>query len=397
MTLTYISRFQFKTVDDKLYSLPAYGDGFWQKYLDVFDKILVIGEPVKEYLDNGSMVPITDERIRVEIIKSIESPRELKNLLIVRKDLCRIINNSEAVLIKPASNKGIIAIRICEKLNMPYMIEMTGDVQSALKVRRSLIMKAYSDILYKRTITAIRNCQFGLYVTEGFLQRKYPIRGEMCGCTDTLLPETSSTVLEERIKKIEAYIPSMEFQVGLIGFYHDNNKGIDTAIDAIGVLQTKYNMSIMLTILGVGSSEDREKWFKYSMGKMKENTLCFSPPLPGPASVVKWIDSMDLVVLPSRSEGFPRAIAETMSRGCPTITSDVCGLSEMVEAKWQHKPEDYMKLSELINMMLNSKNAMSEAAHYNFEKAKRYYPDTLQTKRNEFLNRYKMYCDSIRR
>lgn len=396
MQLTYISRFQFKVVDGDVYSLPAYGDGFWQKYLDVFSTIHVIGEPVKPYLDDGRMVKISDSRIKVDIVQPFERPGELRNYFFAKKKLIQFIHSSSAVLIKPASNRGYFCIKECKRNNIPYMIETTGDVQSALLVRKNPIMKIYSYFLFYRTTRSIKDCKYGLYVTEEFLQNKYPIFGEMCGCTDAIIPEPPSDMLKIRIAKIEEHSDSV-FNVGLIGYYHDNNKGIDTAIKAVNMCQKSFpDMTMNLRILGVGTEEDRLKWEKYSQKNGGDACLIFDKPVSGPLEVAKWIDKMDLIILPSRSEGFPRAIAEAMSRACPTITSDVCGLSEMVEKRWQHTPEDYKRLASLMCLMLSKNDNMVSAAKYNFEKSKRYKFEALKLKRNKFLFSFKQYASRIR-
>ena len=43
MDLLYISDFKFSIKYNKILSLSAYSDAFWQKYLDVFSKIHVVG------------------------------------------------------------------------------------------------------------------------------------------------------------------------------------------------------------------------------------------------------------------------------------------------------------------------------------------------------------------
>lgn len=391
MELTYLSRFQFKIENGEIYSLPAYGDGFWQKYLNVFSTIHVIGEPVKSYLDNGEMVRISDPRIRVNIVPSFENPSELKNFQFAKDKLTQYIKDSSAVLIKPASNKGIYSIKQCKKYNIPYMIEMTGDVQSALLVRKNLLMKLYSYILFYRTRQAIKDCRFGLYVTEKYLQKKYPICGESCGCTDAIIPKAPSDILEKRIYKITNHKGC--FDIGLIGYYHDNNKGIDTAIRAIDDCQKRTpGLKINLRILGVGTEEDRTKWKKFSQSNGSSINLIFDKPVSGSAKVAEWIDRMDIIILPSRSEGFPRAIAESMSRACPSITSNVCGLSEMVDVVWQHTPEDTKALSRLISSMISDPQKMIEAAKYNLEKASSYKFDVLSSKRDAFLFSFKQYA-----
>ena len=55
MELLYISSFQFVKKNSHIYSLPAYSDCFWQKYLDVFDTIHVLGEDIKPYLRVGTL------------------------------------------------------------------------------------------------------------------------------------------------------------------------------------------------------------------------------------------------------------------------------------------------------------------------------------------------------
>lgn len=394
MRLVYISRFQFKKVNDKIYSLPAYENGFWDKYLDVFDTIHVIGEPVKAYLDNGTMVELTDKRITVDIIPSVERPKELINYHKVAKYLEKIIRRekSSAFLVKPSSRKGLFAIKCCEKYKKPYMIEMTGDVKTTLDERNSILFSLYGSYLYNRTLKGIRNCKFGLYVTEQYLQSKYPISGVMCGCTDSIIPKPEDNILEKRIKKINE--KKQTLIIGLIGYYHDTRKGIDSAIDALKIINSSDKV-YQLHILGVGTEEDREKWRTYAAQRNVDRFLLFPHPLNGSREVANWIDTVDLVILPSRSEGFPRAIAESMSRACPAVTSNVCGLQEMVEEKWQHNPGDYKELADKILKITGDLVLMQEAAEYNLKKAEKYDFEYLRVKRNNFLNEFRNYSEDL--
>ena len=124
MDLLYISKYQFKKYDEKTYALPAYGNHFWEKYLGVFDRVNVLAEEVKGYLDNGTLSEITDNRVFVDILPRNTAPKEFINDRVIKAELEKRIRVADAILIKPASRKGIMAIKIAEEYNKPYMIEI---------------------------------------------------------------------------------------------------------------------------------------------------------------------------------------------------------------------------------------------------------------------------------
>ena len=64
----------FREEGGKTYALPSCADPFFQKYLDVFDKVRVLGIPVRDYLDTSALVKMTDPRISVRIAKPNTAP-----------------------------------------------------------------------------------------------------------------------------------------------------------------------------------------------------------------------------------------------------------------------------------------------------------------------------------
>ena len=389
MKLLYISKYQFVIKKDGIYSLPAYGNEFWKKYLDIFDSIEVLGESVKGYLDNGTLSKITDKRIKIEILPENTNPKNFKNDKAIKAVLSKKISCAEAILIKPANRKGMQAISIAKKYNKPYMIEITGDLNLTLKNHKNILKRMYGPIIHKQILNAIKDCNFGLYVTDYYLQKIYPIKGKQCGCTDTVIPNPDKMILKERIEKIINKGENDVFNIGMVASYHDNRKGIDTAIKAISLLK---NNNVELHILGLGTQDDKEKWFSYAERRKIKKYLFFDKSLSNVNDVLSWNDQMDLIILPSRSEGLPRCIVESLSRACPCIISNVCGLPELVNQKWLHSPGDYRKLSSLIKLMIENKELQKEAAIENFNKSLEFKQSVLIEKRNSFLNDFKEYC-----
>ena len=134
--------------------------------------------------------------------------------------------------------------------------------------------------------------------------------------------------------------------------------------------------------------------FKYADEKGVRSQLYFDPSLSGVEKVLAWNDNMDIIILPSRSEGLPRCIVESLSRACPCVLSDVCGLPELVNHKWLHKPGDADKLAELLLLMINDKEAMLYSAKENFNHAFDYTREALRFKRNDFLAAFRVDCEN---
>ena len=389
MKLLYISSYQFKVVDNKVFALPAYADFYWEKYLDVFESITVLGEQVKKYLDNGTLAELKNKKINVELLPPNTLPKDYVNDKKVISSLKSYIDKFDAILIKITNRKGLQAIKICDNQNKPYIIELTGDLKLTLSQSPNILKRLYNPFFHAQILKAIKTCKFGLYVTKDYLQKVYPVNGLMCGCTDTIIPDPDEDCLKSRIERIKKYNPSTIYKIGMVASYHDNRKGLDTAIRALGRVEG----NVELHVLGLGTKEDREKWFDYAKKYSVESRLYFDDSLDSIDKVLKWNDSIDLAILPSRSEGLPRCIVESISRAVPCILSNVCGMPELVDPEWIHDPNDYIGLSNLINKMLSDKDVLIKCAQKNFKHSFEYKFSVLREKRNNFLVEYKSECE----
>ena len=390
MNLLYICTYQFVIKNGIPYTIPAYGNAFWDQFLESFDSVNVLGEPLRDS-KNTLTVPISNKKIKVTIISANARPFDMVHDIEVKRHLEFAIKSSECVMIKIASRKANMAINIAKKYHKPYLIGVTGDLYRDLITSKSLMRRLYAPFIYKQTLKAISDCKFGTYVTQEYLQKMYPIDGVMCGYTDTILPNIDPSIEKRRIDWIKSMKNRRYIDLGIIGTYHDNRKGYDTAITA---LQKLNNSKIRLRILGVGSKEDQKFWINY--GQEYNVNVIFDEPVSGIENVFIWIDSIDISILPSRSEGLPRSIVESISRACPCIISDVCGMPELVDKKWLHDPEDSELLSSLISRMINNPTLMVEAAISNLKRADNYTLKTVRGKRIAFYAEFKEYVTLIK-
>ena len=101
-------------------------------------------------------------------------------------------------------------------------------------------------------------------------------------------------------------------------------KGLAFLVDAFGKLRT--DQDIHLNIIGEGPEKANIRTKVKSLGL--EDRVTFHGYVPDPETIYSMID---LLILPSLTEGIPLTLLEGMSFGLPIIASDVGGIPEIVE------------------------------------------------------------------
>ena len=93
----------------------------------------------------------------------------------------------------------------------------------------------------------------------------------------------------------------------------------------------------------------------------------------------QWYSQMDIVLMPSRSEGFGLTAIEAMAHGCVVVASDVGGLPEVVRdgvCGLLHRTEDVADMAEKICSLIASpelcrtmqKNALQHVQKFSFQR-----------------------------
>jgi glycosyltransferase involved in cell wall biosynthesis len=107
-----------------------------------------------------------------------------------------------------------------------------------------------------------------------------------------------------------------------------------------------------------------------------------------PDEVFLWLDTVDIFLHPSETEGLPRALVEANSRGCAAIGSNVGGIPELLSEDMIIEPKDHVNLRNIIiNMSSNSKLRMESIS--SFKRAANYEYSKLNKKRFAFYKKVK--------
>jgi len=130
---------------------------------------------------------------------------------------------------------------------------------------------------------------------------------------------------EERFFTSREYTDKSPIKLLFVGTWLDR-KGVYYLADAFGLLAKKMP-GIQLTIAGCSAAADHVKTF-------------FTPELRGQICVIPFVTREDMpavyaahniFVFPSLVEGMPLTLLEAMATGMPVVTTNTCGMSDVVE------------------------------------------------------------------
>jgi len=122
-------------------------------------------------------------------------------------------------------------------------------------------------------------------------------------------------------------------------------KGPDVLIDSVGIC-LQAGLDIHAVIVGDGTY--RAKMEARCRARGLQDKVKFTGQLSSAGEVRNQLDQADLFVLPSRTEGLPRAMLEAMARGLPCIGTTVGGIPELLLPEDLVAPGDANALAQKI-------------------------------------------------
>lgn len=391
MKVCFITESKFiKDCNGNLYTNGSYSDKIWKRYEEEFGDLTVIArmednlvdkkEAEKKYnfFNNKKYSFVKVENTVKSIVSFFDFRLRIKNKKIIEEQ----IKKTDILIARVPSNISYIAIKYAKKYNKTYICEMVGCPLDTFWYH-GLKGKVLVPFVWYKARRNLKNADNVIYVTNEFLQRRYPTTGRSLGCSDVELKEINEGILNKRIKKIEEKNENAKIILGTLGAIDVKYKGQEYVIKSISKLnKVGYNYEYQL--VGGGSKEKLEK-LAQKLGIKESVKFLGSKPHE---EVFDWIDSIDIYVQPSRTEGLPRALVEAMSRACPCIGSNVGGIPELLNKKYLFKKG---KIKELVNILkFFNKEKQLEQAKNNFKKSKNYTKENLDKKRNEFYKEIKL-------
>lgn len=133
---------------------------------------------------------------------------------------------------------------------------------------------------------------------------------------------------------------------GVLGRFHQD-KGQDLLLEAFARVKLD---NVKLALIGTGCSEDNEALIE----DINRLGLAANVKLLGNQSkIIEYLSALDIYIMPSRTEGFPNALAEAMAMGLPCIATRVGDTELLCNGHAIICEPDVESIAESIKKMLS--------------------------------------------
>ncbi len=354
-------------------------DFFQSRYLQVFDHVDIISrtpEPVGSRVSLGTGVDVISVGSWDGAIDYFRKKSEIKRLI------KNILAEKTAVLMIVPGKLGELAYRDLQRVHHPYSVEVVGDSYQSLAPGtmkhplRPLFRIQYSQQQKKLCAHASGSS----YVTEHALQKNYPPAEDSFSthCSDIVLDENHFSPAPKSFGNHGSRWRLVN--VGTMNVYY---KGQTQLIEAVSLCR-KMGLEVSLALLGDGAIRSELEALAVQLGV--QDSVSFLGHLPPGGPVRAELDRSDLFVLPSFTEGLPRALVEAMARGLPCIGTDIPGIAELLTQESLVPVKESGLLAEKIASFINQPDLLDRHAAGNHSKAQEYLNSLLMGRRLEFYN-----------
>ncbi len=367
-----------------------YGGGIYPAYPSVITKLFGLADHILYCVSDFE--EITKERakkmerldsdkiqfVQVYRINSVETL--LKRTRLNRRILEKIIADVDMVVARLPSFTGLQAVKIAKRMGKPYMTEVIGCAWDGYWYY-NWKGKILAPFMFLATRKAILNASHSVYVTDKWLQYRYPCDGKTIGVSNVNIKPNTEDVLRRRLNRIAAMKQGEPINLATCAGISNPVKGHEYVIKAMSVVN-KAGANYHYYAIGDGDKSRLEKIAAdlgvaecvHFTGRLTFDQIC------------DMLDQTDIYIQPSRQEGLPRALIEAIHQGCPALGSRTAGIPELLDEEYIF---DKANVAQIIALLKNfDKERMAEQAKRNFEFSKRYVTIVLAKKRNDFFTEF---------
>lgn len=370
----------YEAIDGSIWSVNAFDEGYWQRYLNIFDKLSIVTR-VKEI--NGK-IPANFIRVDSDKISFIKLPdfygpfQFSAKYFQIKKIMRQNIVQNRAYFFQVPSIITALMVKLLG--SHPYGLDVVGDPYDVFSPGATKnIFRPYFRWLFKKNLQL--ECLHSVsssYVTKKALQKRYPPGKQ------TFSMEVSNALITSgQIKKNPRKFSSKRVQTLIyVGTLNQLYKAPDVLIKSLKICHDR-GFKYKLKIIGGGGFKNYLIKLSKKLGVAKE--VKFLGQINDFKQIFRHLDESDLFVLPSRQEGIPRALLEAMARGLPAVASNVGGIPEILSKDVLVNPNDSKSLAAKIIEVASSVEILTKNSAINLQAVRKFDIKLLQKRQDRVL------------
>lgn len=379
------SRFD-RTPDGHVWSLGWVDHSFWTRYLEVFDEVRVVARVRDLPTPPPTSVRADGPGISFTPVPYYIGPWQFARCYpALRRAVHLAVLPPAAVVLRVPGPIGTLAENEMRATGRPFAVEVVGDPQEIFSPGgvRTRLRPLFRWLAPRALRRQCAGACAAAYVTARKLQERYPPAPGVftSGCSDIDLDDDAFVARPRPCR-----VASEPWNILLVGSLEQLYKGPDVLIEA-AALCAGFRPHLRITIVGDG--KHRTELEALSQARDLADRVRFTGELPPGNAVRAELDRADLFVLPSRTEGLPRALIEAMARGLPCIASAVGGIPELLAPSELVPPADARALAAKLCEVLGDAQRLSLLSAANLERARAFHLDVLSPRRSSFYQSVK--------
>jgi len=366
--------------------VPSVSDyGFWTRYLTSFSNIDILARVIDVDQVPDNALRVDGEGVHVIALPYYVGPMQY---LMHRQKTIRLLqmhaDEADAILLRaPSQAATVIASHL--PVSRPFAVEVVGDPYEVLApgAMRHPLRPFFRWRMTSDLERAVASASAVSYVTDSTLQARYP------AAPGVIVTSYSSIDLspEGYVAHPRAFHTRLKrTRVLFVGSLEQMYKGPDILLRALAQLLS-VGHDAALRIVGDGRYRAELEQLTHDLGITRKVT--FLGQLPSGAAIREQLNGTDVFVLPSRTEGLPRAMIEAMARGLPCIGTTVGGIPELLISDDMVPPGDVEALAAKLSEVISDPERMTAMSARNLELAQDYRSDVLRQRRSEFYQALK--------
>jgi len=376
LTIALESRFT-RTPDGAVWSTGWLDAGFWARYFQCFDAIRVLARVREAHSPPAGAKRADTNGVAFAPLPYYVGPWQyVRRYAALTRAVAGNLESDDAVLLRVPGAIGSLVARHARHMHRPFGVEVVGDPDEVFRTGVNSRLAPLFRISAARGLR--RQCRAACavsYVSRHPLAKRYPPG------SDAFVTVYSSIDLRDEAFKPEPRrftAPPKPLRIISVGSMEQMYKGYDLLIKAVATGGPTWKLTL------VGDGRHRRDLEALARAEGTGDRVRFTGTLPPGEPVRTALDNADLFVLPSRTEGLPRALIEAMARGLPCLGTAVGGIPELLEESELLEPERVDALAGGIAALAGDPARLTALSAQNIDVARRYHADVLQPKRRAF-------------